>query len=110
MLTKAGIGHEWISRREVLLSKEEWDELKDREFWKDLDFGWQIIVYKSDGERLVSAIEGWGTYGAEADKIEIMGLLSPEEGDGPHDVVGWLTAENVFARIQHWRNKHEREN
>ena len=48
--------------------------------------------------RVLSAVEGFGTYGEQDDLIEIMGLLEPEEGDGT--VVGYLTAENVFNRIK----------
>lgn len=71
-----------------------------------------MIVYYPDGERMVSAIEGAGSYGfggwdhgmfgtdeKDGDLIEIMGLLSPEEEK--HDsVAGYLTAEDVFSRIQ----------
>ena len=78
MLTDAGIEHEWHNH---------------------IVSGYQIIMYKKDGERLISAIEGYGTYGYKADLIEIMGLLTPEEEE--HDsVVGWLTAEEVFRRIK----------
>jgi len=51
------------------------------------------------GARIVSIIQGWGTYGAEEDKLEIMGLLTNEEAE--HDsVVGGLTAQDVFSRIK----------
>lgn len=96
LLLSAQIEHEWINRND------EFDPdgvLKSDGF--DMDWGYQIIVYRPDGERLVSAIEGYGTYGAKADRIEIMGLTTKDEGD----VCGWLTAENVFARIQHYYEK-----
>jgi len=102
MLTDAGIEHEWVDRFEKMIPKHEREFLKSRPFWQEIDWGYQIIVYKPDGERLVSAIEGYGTYGESADRIEIMGLAAPDEDDP----TGWLTAENVFARIQHWREKH----
>lgn len=55
-----------------------------------------------------SVIEHDYSYGSVADKLEIMGLLTPAElkCDG---VVGWLTAEEVFERIKtHWiKNKGE---
>lgn len=60
--------------------------------------GYQIIVFDKDGERMVSAIEGMGTYGAEDDLIEIMGLLTPEEEECD-SVRGHLTAQEVFDRI-----------
>ena len=57
------------------------------------------INYPSKKGCIISAIEGTGTYGAEEDKLEIMGGLTEEEEK--HDTVeGWLTAENVFERIK----------
>ena len=69
--------------------------------------GWQIC-YGGNGDpendRVLSAIEHGGSYGNSYDKIEIMGLLTPEEGT-EDDVVGWLTAEDVYGRIKnHWDN------
>lgn len=58
------------------------------------------ICYPCSGEgRKLSAIQGFGTYGAEHDLIEIMGLLTPEE-ELDDKVVGYLTAKNVFERIK----------
>ena len=96
MLTEAGIEHEWNDRNVTFGFAEA------KKFIPDIDWGYQIVVYRPDGERLVSAIEGYGTYGVDADRIEIMGLTSEEEGS----VCGWLTAEQVFARIKHWRDEH----
>ena len=99
MLTDAGIEHEWLNRNPKGYPKDE------------IDFGWHIVVYREDGERLISAIEGFGTYGyggwshgllgggvEDGDLIEIMGCLTPEEEEYD-SVVGYLTAENVFNRI-----------
>ena len=60
--------------------------------------------FDMDGSRIVSVVEGVGSYGREADKLEIMGLLTPEEAE--HDrVAGWLTADDVFKRIkEHYEN------
>lgn len=55
---------------------------------------YQILIHKN-GERLVSVIEGYGTYGNEQDRLEIMGLTEHE-----YDVEGWLSAEEVFKRIK----------
>lgn len=55
---------------------------------------YQIIIHKN-GERLVSVIEGNGTFGSEQDRLEIMGLTEYE-----YDVEGWLSAEEVFKRIK----------
>lgn len=105
MLDNAGIPYEW---------SENWD--LDPEQVKafmavapDL-FGYYHIWYPTakDGERWISVIEGFGTYGAENDRLEIMGGLTPweqfSEGNGPK---GHLTACNVFGRIK--RNWEERQ-
>lgn len=45
------------------------------------------------------------SYGHENELLEIMGLLDEEESEYD-DVIGWLTAENVFARIYtHFMNR-----
>ena len=58
-----------------------------------------------DGYRLTvlgiddfDAVENKYSYGSEDDLIEIMGLLTPEE-EKTDEVVGNLTADEVFARI-----------
>lgn len=94
LLVEAGIQHEYLDRRQ------QFDPdglIKDMGF--DHDYGWQIVVYDEDGRRIISAIEGFGTYGVESDRIEIMGLLTKEESK--YDcVLGGLTAEEVFERIK----------
>ena len=61
--------------------------------------------YKLDGSRVISVVEGIGSYGREADKLEIMGLLTPEEAERD-SVAGWLTADDVFRRIkEHYENE-----
>lgn len=105
MLTAAGIDHEWRDR-----TPDGWSEMCWRFpdiFESDRVWGWQIRVYEENGGCLISAIEGWGTYGyaskddfgGPSDLIEIMGLLTPEEEEN-NSVVGWLTAEEVFRRIK----------
>lgn len=69
------------------------------------------ICYPRKGEnQKISVIGGFGAYGYEKDKLEIMGLLTPWERFEGNTVVGWLTAENVFKRIKKdWEeNKNER--
>ena len=56
--------------------------------------------YKKNQDRVCSVVQGYGTYGAENNLLEIMGLLTPEE-EKDDTVVGWLTAEEVFERIKH---------
>lgn len=56
-------------------------------------------------KRVVSVIEHKYSYGSEADLLEIKGFLTKEEQDEDYDVVGNLTAEEVFERIQkHYYN------
>lgn len=55
------------------------------------------IKYPSKDDEVCSIIEGLGSYGNQANLLEIRGLLKPGEGK---DIAGWLTAENVFARIK----------
>ncbi len=90
MLTEAGIPHEWVNRNTYMGVLEK----------TSVDWGYQVVVYDDEGNRVVSAVEGYGTYGYKADSIEIMGLT--ENGD---TVEGWLTAEEVFGRIQRWYSK-----
>lgn len=63
--------------------------------------GWQIVYpdVKTPDDCVMDAIEHWGSYGKEADKLEIMGLLTPKEKECD-SVLGHLTAEDVFERIR----------
>lgn len=68
------------------------------------------ICYPSRRNMKISVIEGFGTFGREQDRLEIMGGLTPWEqfhhGDSP---IGFLTAENVFKRIKKdWEEHKER--
>lgn len=38
--------------------------------------GWQVIYY-ANGERIADAIQHYGSYGVEENRLEIMGLLTP---------------------------------
>lgn len=58
------------------------------------------ICYPEDGEnRVCSIILHSGSYGRGEGLLEIMGLLKPDEKECD-DVVGYLTAEDVFERIK----------
>lgn len=69
-----------------------------------IPFKWSDDFY--DGYHLCygdvcSVIEHSFSYGNEDDKLEIMGLMTDEEKKEIDDnVLGYLTAENVFARIK----------
>lgn len=64
--------------------------------------GWQVC-YPDQGiegcPRVMDAIQHFGSYGNEQNKLEIMGLLTPKEQEYD-SVLGWLTAEEVFERIK----------
>lgn len=77
MLTRAGIGH----------------------VVETLFDGWHI-VYGTEHGTVCSVIEHRFSYGQEADRLEIKGLLDEHELVIFGDVVGWLTAEDVFERIK----------
>lgn len=65
------------------------------------------IVYPADGsECICSVIEHDGSYGRTKDLLEIQGLMTKEELEETQDtVLGYLTAEEVFQRIEkHWKN------
>ena len=109
MLTEAGIEHEFRDRTppgwDGFLEK--YGRLYPSEAAPHRDWGYQVVVRYPNGERMVSAIEGYGTLGYgpwvrledKTDLIEIMGLLTPEE-EAVSVVRGYLTAEEVFRRIK----------
>lgn len=60
---------------------------------------YQIVIEK-DGIRLCDAIYHYGSYGYEEGLLEIMGGLTEEER-GYDEVLGYLTAEEVFKRFKY---------
>lgn len=75
---------------------------------KDIGYEhYQIILLDENNNRIVSVIQGNGTYGGNNNKLEIMGLLTPEEEE--HDcVLGWLTADEVYERIMNYYGSREK--
>ena len=67
------------------------------------------INYPNRNKFIISVIEGFGTYGEQDDKLEIMGGLTEEEKEDC-DVIGWLTAEEVFERIKKLEEEKEKSN
>ena len=66
-------------------------------------FGGYHITYPSNKFRICSVIEHDFSYGNEQDLLEIKGLLTKNEKKYD-DVIGYLSAENVFQRIQNnWK-------
>lgn len=91
--------------KEIFRLKEMLEKAEIPFSFNDVFDGYQIIYPDTEiQECVMDAIERKGSYGSQNDKIEIMGLLTEEESQDD-DVVGWLTAENVFERIE----KHYRE-
>lgn len=67
------------------------------------DGGQVCYPTREQPELVMDAIEHYGSYGKDEDKLEIMGLLTPDEEE--HDsVLGYLTAEDVFERIRKHHN------
>lgn len=64
---------------------------------------YQIIVYNPNEEeledRIISVIQGRGTYGESQDLLEIQGCLTEKEYQND-SVLGYLDAKNVFKRIK----------
>lgn len=61
------------------------------------------LIYPNQEKFVCSVIEHENSYGSADDKLEIMGLLTPEEED-EDSVVGFLSAEEVFKRIENdWK-------
>ena len=120
MLEKAEIPYIFIDRveedRKLMKNNEYLNEyLKDKEYYQILlfnDFREVMEHYNTykvfDNEkRIISIVQGYGTYGEEDDLLEIMGLLTEEE-EKIDSVTGYLTAEDVFNRIvKYFKNKSE---
>ena len=75
-------------------------------------FGGYHIVYPGEGLTVCSVIEHDVSYGRDQDLLEIQGLMTKKEmQDSGDTVLGYLSAENVFKRIErHYRSgakKHE---
>lgn len=69
-------------------------------------FGGYHIEYPTITGVVCSVIEHDCSYGNEKDLLEIHGLLTEKEGE-EDSVLGYLTAENVFQRIEnHWKENH----
>ena len=59
----------------------------------------QIVVFADDGRRMWDAICQTGSYGYEEGLLEVMGKPVVRKSDSD-DVVGWLTAAEVIARLE----------
>lgn len=68
----------------------------------DLLDHYQLCYPKKGEDQYISVIEGFGTYGEERDRLEILGGFTPMEEleNGRTTPIGGLTAKNVFKRIK----------
>lgn len=109
MLEKEGIPFDWIEHNGY--SKEQIEALKSiaPDIWEKYHICYPKGSFTNSDGRWISVIEGFGTFGAEEDRLEIMGGLTPWEkfafGNEP---IGGLTARNVFNRIKKDYYKEEK--
>ena len=97
MLTEAGIEHEFRDRTPPEMKHLIVDDLVENPNpIARINWGWQVCICNLIGKPILSAVEGYGTYGyglegEQGDYIELW--------DFKGDPEGWLTAEEVFRRI-----------
>ena len=93
---------------EIFRLKEMLEKAKIPFVFRNCYDGYQICYPKNNDpyacekgifDRVCSVIEHEGSYGHGRDELEIMGLLTSEEAMND-EVVGYLTAEDVFQRIE----------
>lgn len=72
--------------------------------FEDCHSGYHLSYPDNTKNRVCSVVEHGFSYGAEDDKLEIMGLLTDEEKEADvgdeSSVAGFLTAKDVFSRIK----------
>lgn len=84
--------------KEILRLKEMLEKSNILFDFSDLYDGYHI-KYPDSNNLVCSVVEHFFSYGHNADKLEIMGLLTDTESKND-SVVGWLAAEEVFNRIK----------
>ena len=87
-LTEMNKLEEYLKAHGIEYKRRDTEETPDELDWH------QIIVHDQ-----WDAICHYGSYGCEQGLLEIMGALVDIEKDGD-SVVGWLTADDVIARIE----------
>lgn len=99
MLEVEGIPFEFLDKFKVLIPE---DRLEDMRAVCP-GFEHYQICYPSNHDRWISVVQGLGTYGADADRLEIMGGMKPYDlykCGGELKVEGYLTAREVFKKIK----------
>lgn len=74
------------------------EKLKVPHEYGDHHLGGKHLAYPNRANCICSVILTPFSYGGSCGKMEIMGLLTPEESEGD-DVVGYLDAQDVISRI-----------
>ena len=90
---------------EILKLKDMLESAKIPFGFSKLHGGYHIVYTADSNKRICSVIEHDFSYGREKDLLEIQGLMTKEELEETQDtVLGYLTAEEVFQRIEkHWK-------
>ena len=97
MLEKEGIPFDWIPNWRYGQEQLEKMKLIDT----DLIEHYQICYPSQGKNQWISVIGGFGVYGEKVDRLEIMGGFTPwEKYENDDEVIGFLTARNVFNRIK----------
>jgi hypothetical protein len=96
--------------KEIVKLKEKLEEAKIPFEFSTLFDGYQICYPEKNTKdkedvRECSVIEHYGSYGHSVDLLEIMGLLTEEESQDD-DVLGYLSADEVFQRIKKHYEEH----
>lgn len=101
MLTEAGIQHDFLD--------EGFDGANKRLYRYHIYYPSKVI-WQSDDRDFCFVAEGDFSYGGDENLLEIIGLLTPEEREYYlDDVIGSLTAEDVFARIKKAEDRRRKE-
>ncbi len=97
------IRYQEICKLEAMLSEAEIPHYIERCF-----DGWQIIYPQKREKPVCSVVEHRASIGSANDRLEIMGLLNKAERK-LDQVMGHLTADNVFDRIERdWERRQRR--
>jgi hypothetical protein len=99
-----------ILYKEIVKLKEKLEEAKIPFEFRTLFDGYQICYPEKntkdkEGVMECSVIEHYGSYGHSVDLLEIMGLLTEEESQDDN-VLGYLSADEVFQRIKKHYEEH----
>lgn len=93
---------------EIFKLKKMLNDAKIPFFWRNCLDGYQVL-YPSEELCICSVIEHQISYGHKEDLLEIRGLMTQKElKREDDDVLGYLTADDVFKRIRKHYNKEKK--